>query len=75
MFFKVYCPVRMRSRESERNGRQCWCERTRMVSGWTKGSSRSGSSRGKKPRTSQVANNNNGHTGLLKLAVVDLVGG
>ena len=46
-----------------------------MVSGWTKGSSRSGSSRGKKPCTSQVANNNNGHTGLLELAVVDLVGG
>jgi len=43
-----------------------------MVLGWTKGSSRSGSSRGKKPCTSQVANNNNGHTGLLKLAVVDL---
>ena len=46
-----------------------------MVSGWTKGSSRSGSSRGKTPRTSQVANNNNGHAGLLELAVVDLVGG
>jgi len=75
MLFKVYCPVWKRSHESERNGRQSRCERTRMVSGWTKGSSRSGSSRGKKPCTSQAANNNNGHTGLLELVVMDLLRG